>query len=141
MNPRRKKIIIATGVLGVSAFFVIGFVVVAAVTGYRAALHAGYEAATLQNLKTIAAVEVQYFNNHNRTFATFDQLITEQLLSRKFAGEPVAADGYVFNLAVARKPDGSSFYKLTADLQHGTSMRHFYFDSDGNGIHGNPDRQ
>jgi hypothetical protein len=114
----------------------------AAVVGYKAATRAGNEAATIQNLKTIAAAEVQYFNDHNRTFATFDQLVTAEMLSRKFDGRPTIADGYVFELTVTPKPDGSSWYKITVDPQDkSTGANHFYLDSDDHRIHVNAERQ
>ena len=111
--------------------------------GWRAAMRAGNEAATIQNLQTIAAVEVQYFNNHNRTFGTFDQLKSEQILSSKFSGDPIVADGYVITLSLARKPDGSSsWFKLTADpYDESTGRNHFYFDSGESRIRVNPDGQ
>lgn len=97
-------IIIAVAVVLVCVLFVCGVLAGAAVVGYRAAIRAGNEAATIQNLKTIDAVEVQYFNAHDRTFGTLDQLINEQQLSRKFSGHPTLADGYVFTLSVVQKP-------------------------------------
>jgi prepilin-type N-terminal cleavage/methylation domain-containing protein len=41
---------------------IIGILIGAAVVGWRAATRAGNEAATLQNLKTIAAVQMQYYS-------------------------------------------------------------------------------
>jgi type II secretory pathway pseudopilin PulG len=132
MIDRAQKIIIALVVIGICVLFVFGVLVGAAVIGFRAATRAGYEAATVQNLGTIAAVEAQYFYTHNRTFGTFDQLKSAQLISSKFSGNPIVADGYVFTLSVSRKPDGSSsWYKLTADPQDdSTGRKHFYLDSD-----------
>src|SRR6266852_287731 len=75
---------------------IIGILIGAAVYGFNAARKAGNETATQQNLKTIAAVEIQYYNTHNRTFGTFDQMIRERMLTSKFLGYPPIADGYVF---------------------------------------------
>jgi len=47
---------------------IIGILIGAAVYGWRAATKAGNEAATLQDLKTIAAVQIQYYNTHSRSF-------------------------------------------------------------------------
>jgi Tfp pilus assembly protein PilE len=144
MTNRAKKVIIAVVVvIGICVLFVFGVMAGAAVVGYRAATRAGYEAATVQNVTTIAAVEAQYFITHNRRFGTFDQLISEQSLSRKFSGNPIVADGYVFTLSLSRKPDGSSsWYKLTADPQdESTGRKHFYLDSDESRIRVNPERQ
>jgi Tfp pilus assembly protein PilE len=141
LTARTRIIIIAAAVIGGSLLLCFGFLAGVAVTGYRAAMHEGNGMATLQNLKTIAAVEAQYFNSHNRTFGTLDQLINEQLLSSKFRGHPAVADGYVFTLTLAPK-DGSSWYKITADPQDDeTGTNHFYLDSSDHLIRVNRDRQ
>ena len=143
MTNLAQKIIIASVVIAVCVLFVLGVLVGAAIVGYRAAERAGNEAATIQNLKTIAAGEVEYFNTHNRIFGTLDQLVSEQMLSSKFAGHPTVADGYVFTLSVTRKPDGSSsWYKITADPQdESQGTNHFYLDSNDGRIHVNSERQ
>ncbi|HEX3142430.1 MAG TPA: hypothetical protein VHQ64_00530 [Pyrinomonadaceae bacterium] len=144
MTARARKIIIALAVVALCVLFAFGVMVGAAVVGYRAAMRAGYEAATIQNLKTIAASEARYFVTHNRTFGTLDQLIKEQELSRKFSGDRVVADGYVYGLTLAPQPDGSAWYKITADPNtwgDASGAKHFYFDSNDNRIRVNPDHQ
>ena len=124
-------VVIAFGVLFVSGFY-----------GWKAAQRAGNEAATLQDLKTIAAVEIQYYNTHNRTFGTLDQLIKEQMLTSKFSGNPPVADGYVFIVSVTPKTSGQpSSYILNADPQSDNAGKnHFYLDSTSSTLHVNPDR-
>jgi Tfp pilus assembly protein PilE len=143
MTNRAKTIVIATVVIAVCLLFVLGVLAGAAVVGWRSATHLGNEAATIQNLKTIAAVEVQYFNTHHRTFGTLDQLVSDHLLNTKFAENPSVADGYVFTLSVIRKSDGSaSWYKITADPQdESQGTNHFYLDSDDGRIRVNAERQ
>jgi len=132
---------------GVAVFAVLGlvvvFAIVIAVRGYQAAERAGNEAATIQNLKTISAVEAQYFITHNRTFATLDQLMRERMLSSKFAEDPAVADGYVLTLSLTPKPSGpASSYTLTANpVDNSTGHNHFYLDSSSNEIHVNADKQ
>src|SRR5260370_28799424 len=63
---------------------IIGILIGAAVYGWKTAQRAGNEAATLQNLKTIAAVQIQFYNTHSRTFGTFDQMFKVEMLSSKF---------------------------------------------------------
>ena len=143
MTSRAKRVVIALSVVvGVCVLLALGVFSAAAIMGFNAATRAGNEAATVQNLKTIAAVEIQYFQTNNRTYGALDQLISKQFLSSKFAGHPAVADGYVFTLSITRKPDGASWYKLTADphdKSEGTS--HFYLDSDGDTIRANSERQ
>ncbi len=141
MSNVTQRILIGFAFAGLLGIFVVGALTGAAVTGWRAALRAGNEAATLQDVKTIAAVEIQYYNAHNRTFGTLDQMITERLLTSKFAGNPPIADGYVFHLSIVPKaPSLRTCYTLNADPQSGaTGMNHFYIDSRDSMIHVNPD--
>jgi prepilin-type N-terminal cleavage/methylation domain-containing protein len=116
---------------------IIGILIGAAVYGWRAAQKAGNEAATLQDLKTIAAVQIQYYNTHARTFGAFEQLVKEQMLTSKFAGNPPTPDGYVFTLKVTPKTAGApTSYTLNADPQtDGSGTNHFYIDSSDSSIH------
>ena len=118
----------------VSAFVIlsVGFVRL-----HNAAERAGNEAATIQNVKTICAVETQYFNN-NRTFATLDQLVKQQLLSSKFAAHP-PVDGYALKLVIKSNPTSAvSSFSLTADpVSDSTGTRHYYFESTCGDIHVN----
>lgn len=124
-------VVIAFGVLFVSGFYV-----------WKAAQRAGNEAATLQDLKTIAAVEIQYYNTHNRTFGTLDQLIKEQMLTSKFSGNPPVADGYFFRLNIMPRTSAQpASYTLNADPQStATGQNHFYLDSTSATIHVNPNQ-
>ena len=106
-NLWRLLVLLAVMVIGI---VLATMVFTKAVAVWQAATRAGNEAATVQNLKTIAAVEAFYFYGHNRTFGTFEQLMREQSLSRKFAANPI--DGYNFVLAVT--PDQTAF-SITAD--------------------------
>src|SRR5207249_2615962 len=135
-----KALFIAVVVLLTVA--IIGVLIGGAVIGFKAAQKAGNEAATLQDLKTIAAVEIQYFNGHNRTFGTFDQLIKDLSFDTRFSGNPPVADGYIFTLKVTPKtPSGPSSYTLSADPQtDATGKNHFYIDSNGGTIHVNADQ-
>ncbi|PYS62734.1 MAG: hypothetical protein DMF74_12295 [Acidobacteria bacterium] len=121
---------------------IIGILIGAAVIGFKAAQKAGNEAATLQDLKTIAAIEIQYFNTHNRAFGTFEQLIKDVGLDTRFSGNPPVADGYIFTLKVTPKsPSSPSSYTLNADPQtDSTGKNHFYIDSNGGTIHINADQ-
>ena len=121
---------------------IIGILIGAAVYGWKAAQKAGNEAATLQNLRTIAAVQIQYYNTHSRTFGTFDQLVKEQMLSSKFSGNPPNVDGYILNLKVTPKTaTAPTSYTLNADPQNDSAGKnHFYIDSADGSIHQNPDQ-
>lgn len=142
MTTLAKGIIIAVIAVAFLAVLVFGIVIATSVVGWRAAQRAGNEAAAQQDLKTIAAVEIQYYNTHNRTFGTLDRLIEEKMLTSKFAGDPPAADGYVFKLnIVPRTSSQPTSYTLNADPQSDPmGQNHFYLDSNSSTIHFNPDR-
>ena len=138
--PRRERGFTLIELMIVIA--IIGILIGAAVIGFKAAQKAGNEAATLQDLKTIAAIEIQYFNTHNRAFGTFEQLIKDVGLDTRFSGNPPVADGYIFTLKVTPKsPSSPSSYTLNADPQtDSTGKNHFYIDSNGGTIHVNADQ-
>jgi type II secretory pathway pseudopilin PulG len=142
MTTTTQKIIIGVVAAVLLAGAVLGIVLGAAVYGWKAAQKAGNEAATIQNMKTIAAVEIQYYNMHNRNFGTFDQLIEEQLLTSKYAGNPQGIDGYVLTLKVSpRTSNQLSSYTLNCDpTGDSTGRRHFYLDSSGATIRVNADQ-
>jgi Tfp pilus assembly protein PilE len=124
--------------------FLISALVIVSLSGFLVYQHnqatrAGNEAATIQNLKSIAAVEIQYYNTHNRTFGTFDQLVKEQMLTKKFAASPVI-DGYVLTLTVTPpSKNTASTYTVRAEPQE-DGIRHFYVDSTDDSIHVNHDK-
>lgn len=142
MTSTAQKIIIGVVVAVVLAVAVLGMVLGAAVYGWKAAQKAGNEAATIQNMKTIAAVEIQYYNTHNRNFGTLAQLIDEQMLTSKFAGNPPGIDGYVVILKVTpRTSNQLSSYTLNCDpTSESTGRNHFYLDSTSATIHVNSDQ-
>lgn len=141
MTSTVQRVIVGIAVAGLLALAVLGVLAGAAVYGWKSAQRAGDEAATLQNMKTIAAVEIQYYNTHNRTFGTFDQLINEQMLTSRFSGDPATKDGYVLTLKVTlRTSSEPSSYTLNADpLSLQTGRNHFYADSSSASIRVNPD--
>jgi Tfp pilus assembly protein PilE len=136
-----KALLIVAAVVVLLIVAVIGILIGSASYGWKAAVRAGNEAATLQDLKTIAAVEIQYYNTHNRTFGTFDQMIKERMLTSKFSENPPAADGYVFKSNITPKTSSQpTSYTLNADPQSAaTGKNHFYIDSNSSMIHFNPD--
>ena len=140
MTSTVQKIIIGIVVFVLCGLAVAGVLVGAAVYGWKAAQKVGEEAATIQNMKTIAAVEIQYYNTHKQTFGTFAQLVKEQMLTSKFSNDPPESDGYIFSLKVTPKTSNQpGSYTLNADSDN-NGRRHFYLDSTSPTIHVNPDR-
>ena len=118
---------------------IIGILIGVAVFGFKNAQKAGYDTATRQNLQTIAAIEIQYYNTHGRTFGTFEQMLQEKVLSTKFEGNPPVVDGYILTLKVIPKSaTAPASYTLNADPQSdATGTNHFYLDSAGGELHVN----
>lgn len=140
MTTLAKKVIIGVVALVLLVVIAIGILIGAGVTGWKAAVRSGNEAATLQPLKTIAAVEVQYYNMHGRTFGSFEQLVKDGFDAR-FSSIVPNVDGYMFILKVTPKTATQpSSFMLNAEPQSGsTGNRHFYFDSTDNLIRVNAD--
>jgi hypothetical protein len=112
----------------------------AAAIGWRSATRAGNEAATIQNLRTIGAVEIQYYNTHGRNFGTFEELTREAFLSERFKGQTPVKDGYVLTLTITPNAENTrAMYVLNADPQDDSAgTNHFYLDSSSNEIRVNP---
>jgi hypothetical protein len=139
MTALAKSFLIGAAVLVLLAIMAVGAFIISGIYGWQAAQRAGNEAAAVQDVKTIAAVEIQYYNTHSRAFGTIDQLIKESMLASRFSGDRSVADGYVFTLKVTPKSAGQlSSYTLNADPQSvSTGTTHFYIDSSGADIHSN----
>lgn len=142
MTSKAQKIIIVVAVVVMAGLALLGVILGAAVYGWKAAQKVGNEAATIQNMKTIAAVEAQYYNAHNRSFGTFEQLIAEQMLSSKYASSAQGIDGYVVTLKVTPRTSGQvSSYTLNFDpVNENTGRNHFYLDSTSPKILVNPNQ-
>ena len=128
-HPRRQSGFTLIELMIVIA--IIGILIGVAVYGFRSAQKAGNETATRQNIQTLAAIEIQYHTTHGRTFATFEQLLSEKLVSNKFEGNPPITDGYVLTLKVVPKSaTAPSSFTLNADPQDSNSGKnHFFIDS------------
>jgi Tfp pilus assembly protein PilE len=136
MTPLVRNILIGVTVMVLLVALTVAILAAVALRGWNSVQRAGNEAATLQNLKTIAAVETQYSNTHKGSYGTFAQLINEHLLSNKFATNATTnADGYLLTLSLKENP---AFYSVSAEPKdHSTGHSHFYIDSKSEGVHVN----
>ncbi|HEY0080282.1 MAG TPA: prepilin-type N-terminal cleavage/methylation domain-containing protein [Pyrinomonadaceae bacterium] len=120
---------------------IIGILVGVGVPAWRNAVIAGNETAAIQTLKTITTEQRTYFNAKGRSsYATFDQLIENGALDKRFAGDEPVVEGYKFTLKVTPKSSSQPpSFTLNADPQQSEGMaatgkRHFYIDSNINTI-------
>ena len=87
MTSLAKGIIIGAIAVVVLGAAIMVVVISAGIIGWKAAVRSGNETVAVQNLRTVAALEVEYFNTHNRNFGTFDQMIKEGMLDSRLAGD------------------------------------------------------
>ena len=138
MTAQIQKLFLVLVAVMLVGLVLAGLVFVKAFSAWQIAMRAGNEAATVQNLKTIAVVETNYFYSHRRTFATFEQLVKEQMISSKFAGNPVTTDGYILTLTLTSEPPSFAITANPASAAEGS--KHFYVDSVSHEIHVNSDK-
>jgi Tfp pilus assembly protein PilE len=145
MTRTQKTVLgIAIGVLVCSLVIaVVGILLGAATVSWKSAVRAGNEVAAKKSLRTIAPIEIQYYNTHNRKFGTFEELIGEQLLDARFRGQAPVVDGYVYQLTIGGGTSNAQpIYFVTADPQdRSTGTTHFYLDSSSREIHVNPNQR
>lgn len=120
---------------------IIGILVGVGVPAWRNAVMAGNETAAIQTLKTIATEQRTYYNQKGRSsYATFDQLIENGALDKRFAGDEPVVEGYKFTMKVTPKSSSQPpAFTINADPQSSeglgaTGKRHFYIDANINTI-------
>jgi len=123
---------------------IIGILIAVGVTGWKAAVKAANEAAAIKTIRTIAEQQMLYYNSHQRSsFGTFDEMLKENMLDKRFEGTTPVVEGYIFQMRVIPKSTSNpAGYMINADPQvtegvSATGKNHFYFDSDSNTIHVN----
>lgn len=123
---------------------IIGILIAVGVTGWKAAVKAANEAAAIKTLRTIAEQQMLFYNSHQRsTFGTFDEMLKENMLDKRFEGTTPVVEGYIFAMRVIPKSTTTQpGYAVNADPQvtegvSATGKNHFYLDSDSNTIHVN----
>ena len=111
---------------------IIGILVGIGIPAYKAIVRSGNEAAAIKTLQTIAVDQRLYFKQHQgSSYGTFDQLITDVDLDKRFAGDTPLVAGYIFTLKLTPKASGQpAYYTINADPQTTTTgTNHFYIDA------------
>ncbi|HYX41332.1 MAG TPA: prepilin-type N-terminal cleavage/methylation domain-containing protein [Pyrinomonadaceae bacterium] len=121
---------------------IIGILIGVGIPAWRSSVTRANETATIQNLRTIATEERNYYMGHSN-YGTFDQLIEAGGLDKTFTGETPTRDGYTFTLKITAKSGNQpASFSVNADPQvaeglSATGKRHFYIGSDTNGVTAN----
>jgi hypothetical protein len=140
MTKLVKGILIAAVAVVVLLGIAIGVVVGVSLYQWKNVVRIGNEAATVQHLNTLSIAQVQYYTE-NANYGTFDQLIEEGFLDRRFAGSSPIVDGYVYVLRLKTARDERPSFTLSADPQSSASgTRHFYVDDKSSTIRSNPNQ-
>jgi Tfp pilus assembly protein PilE len=146
MDEKKKKrwliIAIIVACLGVGGLAVLGVVAGIAIPAWLSNVRRANETAAVSTLNTIAVEERTHLRAHD-SYATFDQLIEDGALDKRFVGASPVVEGYAFTLSVTPKSGSASpAFSVNADPQQSegfkaTGRRHFYLDSTSTEIHYN----
>jgi len=120
---------------------IIGILVGIGIPAYQAMNRAANETAAIQSLKSLAVDERLYFKQHQgNAYGSFDQLIADVNLDKKYAGDAPIVSGYVFKITIKEKASGQApFYAINADPQQSdglgaTGKNHYYLDANSDTI-------
>jgi prepilin-type N-terminal cleavage/methylation domain-containing protein len=120
---------------------IIGILVAVGIPAYQAITRSGNEAAAIKTLQNLAVNQRLFFKQKNgNSFGTFDQLITEVNLDKRFAGDAPVVSGYVFTMKITPKASGQPpFYTINADPQNAeglgaTGRNHYYLDANSDTV-------
>src|SRR5436305_6726484 len=124
---------------------IIGILVGIGIPAYKAITRSANETAAIGSLRTLAVSERLYFKQHQgNAYGTFDQLIADVDVDKKFAGDAPVVSGYVFKITVKEKASGQApFYAINADPQqadgiNATGNNHYYLDASSDTVKVNP---
>ena len=107
----------------------------------------GNEAAAIKNLQTLAVNQRLYIKQKNGSaYGTFDQLIAEVNLDKRFAGDAPVVNGYVLTMKITPKAgERPAFFTINADPLRSegtgaTGKEHYYIDADSDTVKVNKQR-
>jgi type II secretory pathway pseudopilin PulG len=122
---------------------ILGILIAVGVTAWGAAVRSANEAAAIKSIITIVEQQKLYYNLHQRTFGTFDEMLKGGLLDSRFAGTAPVVDGFVYTMTVTPKSTTQQgAFAVNADpaLSEGfgaTGKNHFYLNSNNDAVHVN----
>src|SRR4051812_31540743 len=125
---------------------IIGILIGVGVPAWKMVVRKGNETAAIQTLDNIRKIQADYAIGHRGAYGTFTDLIKENSLDERFAGDTPVVSGFVFTMKVTPKTTAQpAGYTVNADPQVGeginaTGRRHFYYDPSLSTVRENPDQ-
>lgn len=125
---------------------IIGILIGVGVPAWRVIIRRGNETAATQTLENLRKIQADYSMGHRGEYGTFDQLIREGNLDKRFEGEKPVLSGYVYTIKITPKSTNQpASYSVNADPQVATGLgstgkRHFYVDPNVSTIRVNDDQ-
>jgi prepilin-type N-terminal cleavage/methylation domain-containing protein len=123
---------------------IIGILVGVGIPAWQSSVRSANQAAAIRTLQAIAVEQRIYYNSHNRSsYGTFDQLIADGQMDRRYAGEEPLVEGYIFRLKATPKTGNQPpLYTVNADPQKpdgvtATGKEFYYTDANSSTIHVN----
>lgn len=120
---------------------IIGILVAVGIPAYQAIQRSSNETAAIGYLRNVAVTQRLYYKQKNgNAYGTFDQLIADVNLDKRFAGDAPVVSGYVYTIKITPKASGQPpFYTINADPQQGeglgaTGTNHYYLDANSDTI-------
>ena len=114
---------------------IIGILVAIIVPTYKNSVIKANETSAIASLTRIRESQINYSMGKKGEFATFDQLLANEFLNERFAGDTPVVDGYVFEMKVNPKSSSApSSFAVNANPQVSTGInqtgrRFFYIDN------------
>jgi prepilin-type N-terminal cleavage/methylation domain-containing protein len=124
---------------------IIGILIGVGIPAWKLMTRRGNEAATIETLnKRIREAQAAYALGHRGEYGTFDQLIKDDSLDSRFAGEAPEISGYIYILKVTPKAPGQpAFYSVNANPSKpgDTGSRYFYVDPNVSTVRSNDEKE
>ena len=123
---------------------IIGILVGVGIPAWQSSVRSANQAAAISALRSMSTAQRTYYTTHNRSgYGTFDQLIADGQLDRRYAGEDPLVEGYFFRLKTTPKTGNQPpLYTVNADPQKpdgvtATGKEFYYTDANASTIHVN----
>lgn len=113
---------------------IIGILIGVGVPAWKIIIRKGNETSAIQTLEMIRKEQAGYMMSHRGEYGTFEQLLKDNSLDERFAGDKPVINGYTFTLKVIPKSTNQpATFSVNADPQvtegiAATGKRHFYVD-------------